>query len=494
MTDTPELSRDKLALLVHASKALLEVSDIKSLAPKLLDMAFEVSGVERGFMLLRDDRGELKPSAQRGIQPGSLPDGDPSKTVIDAAIKARKPIISRNAIRDPRFSGSESIIIRGIRSACCIPLVTRGDLVGALYLDTQAAGRLTEDEAPLLEAFGSLAALAVGRALELHGARKALENASVPARYPGIIGDSAVMRRVYNLMERLAGADLPALITGESGTGKELIARALHETGPRKAKPFRALFCGNINPELLESELFGYKKGAFTGAITDKQGLLDVTDGGTLFLDEIADVPGTVQAKLLRFLQDGEFMRLGDPHERRVDVRILSATNRNLKDEISAGRFREDLFYRLNVLAIESPPLRERDGDIPVLAAYILAKVSVRTGQSPRRISVAALDKLISYAWPGNVRELENILSRAAVLSISENIEPEDIDLQLPSSEESPVFDDDLLLKSVVEAHLKKVLKMVEGNRSEAARKLGVSRRYLQKSLAKWREEGDDGF
>ena len=196
-----------------------------------------------------------------------------------------------------------------------------------------------------------------------------------------------------------------------------------------------------------------------------------------------------MQAKILRFLQDGEYQRLGDPRERKADVRILSATNKNLKKEINAGRFREDLFYRLDVLTIELPLLKDRDGDIPLLAATILAKVSGRTGQPPRRISAAALDKLTHYSWPGNVRELENVLSRAAVLAMGDMIEPEDIDLSEESVDNRTDEPESLDLQSVIDAHLKRVLKRTEGNRSEAARILGVSRRYLQKTLAKWREE-----
>jgi len=191
----------------------------------------------------------------------------------------------------------------------------------------------------------------------------------------------------------------------------------------------------------------------------------------------------------LRFLQDGDYQRLGDPTERKADVRILSATNKNLNDEIEKGSFREDLFYRLNVLTIEAPPLRDREGDIALLSATILAKVAARTGQPPRRLSPAALKRLIVHNWPGNVRELENVLARAAVLAIGDSIEPEDLDLFQRGTEESEVSEDALDLESVVEAHLKRVLKKTQGNRSEAARILGVSRRYLQKNLAKWREE-----
>ncbi|MDP8228312.1 MAG: sigma 54-interacting transcriptional regulator [Candidatus Electryoneaceae bacterium] len=490
MNDPRQLSRDSLELLVEAAQALLEESDLDQLLPRLLDKAFEVSGAERGYILMRDDRGELIPSVARGIEPGSLPPGDPSWSVIETALKERRPVLSSNVSRDPRFGGSESLIIRGIRSTCCIPFEARGSRLGAFYLDATGVGRLTEKELPLLEAFGSLAGLALARTMELDDTRKALKAAAGTSRFPGFIGDSDVMRRLFDRLERIAAADLPVFISGESGTGKELVARAIHQIGSRKDGPFRAIFCGNLTADLLESELFGYKKGAFTGAVADKPGLLDMADGGILFLDEIADVPATIQAKLLRFVQDGDYQRLGDPTSRHADVRVLSATNKVLSKEIESGRFREDLYYRLNVLTIELPPLRDREGDIPLLAGAILVKVATRTGQPPRRISHGALDKLSHYQWPGNVRELENVLARAAVLAAGDIIEPEDLDID--EQKKSIVLPNDpeqLYLESAVKNHILHVLKTTSGNRSEAARLLRVSRRYLQKSLAKWREE-----
>lgn len=494
--DDRDQSHSGQRLLAEAAKSLLEETSLDSLLARLLDRAVEVGQAERGYILLRGTDGELRPEASRGMDSGGSAEGDPSGSVIQAALRERRPILSRNASKDPRFSGSNSLIIRGIRAACCIPLQFHGAVIGALYLDATGVGRLTDEELPLLEAFGAIAGAALGKMLELDDARNALQAVTGRLRYPGIVGESPAMKRLFDRLDRIAAADLPVLITGESGTGKELVTKALHQNGQRSKAPMRAIFCGNLTSDLLESELFGYRKGAFTGAISDKPGLLDLADKGTLFLDEIADVPAAIQAKLLRFLQEGEYQRLGDPHPRKADVRVLSATNKNLQNEIAAGRFREDLYYRLNVLTIELPPLRQRDGDLPLLAAAILTKVASRTGQPPRKISPAALRKLERHTWPGNVRELENVLARAAVLAAGDVIEPEEVDL--PDSVQSERRDtgDELTLDAAIKTHILKVLGLAGGNRSEAARILGVSRRYLQKSLVKWKEgdldEGDD--
>jgi len=257
-------------------------------------------------------------------------------------------------------------------------------------------------------------------------------------RYPVIIGESQAMRRIYDQMDRIAKADLPVFITGESGTGKELVARALHKTSRRCDKEFEARNCGGLDDHLLKDDLFGHIRGAFTGAVADKRGVIELAEGGTLFLDEIADVPASIQSELLRFLQDGEYQRLGDPQVRHANVRIISATNKSLPDEIQAGRFRNDLYFRLNVLTIELPPLRERNGDIPLLVAAILNRVAGKTGKSERTISNGALRKLEEYSWPGNIRELENVLARAATLAAEEVIKADEIKLPEKSVATSP--------------------------------------------------------
>jgi Nif-specific regulatory protein len=273
-------------------------------------------------------------------------------------------------------------------------------------------------------------------------------------------------------------------LEGESGTGKELVAKALHYNGPRRSKPFVAQFCGNLSESLLESELFGHRKGSFTGAIRDKKGMFEVADGGTFFLDEIADIPPLIQAKLLRVLQDGEMRRVGDTETRHVDVRIISATNRSLAKQVEGGLFREDLFYRLNVITIKMPPLRDRKGDIQILVQHFLDKFAARTGIPPKKITQAAMKALENYAWPGNVRELENTLERAVVLSQERPITLES--LIIPKARE--LAGGRKTLKEHEKEVVMRTLEESGGNKTKTAEALDVSLRWLHYKLAEWRE------
>jgi Nif-specific regulatory protein len=289
------------------------------------------------------------------------------------------------------------------------------------------------------------------------------------------------MKELYSLIERVSPTDLPVLITGESGTGKELVARQIHSLSSRSDKPFLALYCGNVAPQLFESELFGHKKGSFTGATSDKIGLVQEAAGGTLFLDEVADIPLDMQTKLLRFLQAGEFRAVGDTRTLTTNVRIVTATNKNLQTEISASRFREDLFYRLYILPVHAPPLRDRTSDIPFLVKHFLDKYSPGKAKG---ISPEALRKIASYSWPGNVRQLENAIARALVVSHGDRIEATDI--LLPDNEQQK--QDELSWKSAEQKHILHVLSVCNGNKSRAAETLGISRRYLHYKLKEWEE------
>jgi DNA-binding NtrC family response regulator len=298
-----------------------------------------------------------------------------------------------------------------------------------------------------------------------------------------MMGESAAMQEVFRLIHRAGPTDKAILIQGESGTGKELVARALHQASLRADNPLVVINCAALPEMLLESELFGHEKGAFTGAVATKQGLFELADGGTLFIDEIGEMPGAVQAKLLRVLEDGSMRRVGSLKERRVDVRLLAATNRNLAEEVKAGRFREDLFYRINVLSFELPPLRQRTGDIPLLVHHFLGK--------EWQIETEAMRAIEKYAWPGNVRQLINVLERAKILADPPMMGlvdlPQEIlrsELSSPGAPAVNANSDDLA--ALERTHVLEILKREGGNKAKAARALGIDRRSLYRLLEKY--------
>ena len=302
-----------------------------------------------------------------------------------------------------------------------------------------------------------------------------------------LIGRSPSMQKIYDLIERISGSSNNVLITGESGTGKELVAKAIHYSGSRKGGPFIAVNCAAIPETLLESELFGYKRGAFTDAKTDKKGLLFEATAGTIFLDEITEMPLVLQAKLLRVIEEREVRPLGDTHAYPIDVRIISSSNRDMKDVIHQGRFREDLYYRLKVIDIELPPLRERREDIPLLVEHFVE----RFGQEPKKrvsgVSEEALKALISYAWPGNVRELENVVQRAITLCQHDVILPEDLPAPILQESKENLLDKGIREKYTMDQlekeYVRRVLVEVGGNKSKAAQILGFDRKTLYRKL-----------
>jgi len=316
------------------------------------------------------------------------------------------------------------------------------------------------------------------------------ERGTAPARVQRLLGESAALEQVREMIARLARTQAPVLITGESGSGKELAARLIHENGVRREKPFIAVNCGAIPESLMESEFFGYRKGAFTGAEQDRDGFFQAADGGTLFLDEVAELPLPMQVKLLRAIQEKCVRKVGATAEEPVDVRIISATHRDLEDRAAGGSFRQDLYFRLNVIELRMPPLRERREDVPAIAQAILSRIAVQAGGTPARLSQAALDELLAYDFPGNIRELENILERATALLAGDVITPEDLRLRpaafddevglggsrdaarvLPLPEHLDRVERDLILEALTETGF---------NRTAAAKRLGITFRQLR--------------
>jgi len=321
-------------------------------------------------------------------------------------------------------------------------------------------------------------------------ASEAVEAVSVD----GLIGRSRGMLAVYKQIAHAAGSDAPVLVTGETGTGKELIARALHHHSRRAARPFVPVNCGSLAESLLESELFGHVRGSFTGALGDKKGVFEQAHGGSIFLDEIGETTAAVQVRLLRVLEQGEVRPVGASRVTTVNVRVVAATNRDLERSVSEGSFRQDLYYRLNVIRIAVPPLRDRREDIPLLAAHVLRDVATRGGPL-RRLSPEALAALMSYAWPGNVRELENVLERLALAATGDSLEREDLPAVFrerpPATLEEPLFDGLPSLEQMEKRYLAHVLETLKGNRTRAAEVLGIDRRTLYRMMERFGMDGE---
>jgi Nif-specific regulatory protein len=480
--------------MYELSGIMNSLTDLDAMLERLLDVGLGIVSAERGLIILLNEAGEQEVAAARDLEDETVRDAlEYSHNVVKEAASGQV-VVSLDADQDDRFRKYQSVNLYAIKSLMCVPMRVRERVIGTVYVDSRRQGiPFTEQDLRFLEAFANLAAAAVEQA-RLHE-RLATENvylkreAGERNRYQNIIGRNVKMQAVYDLMEKVAASNLPVLIQGESGTGKELVARALHYSGPRRTRKFYSENVAAIPDTLLESEMFGHVRGAFTGADRDRKGLFELADGGTLFLDEIGDMSLPLQAKLLRALQDGEIRPVGGKESRRVDVRILSATNKDLEQMMREKRFREDLYYRLNVVRIPLPPLRERKEDIPLLVDHFLQKAARETGAPPRRIDMSTMQLLLRYAWPGNIRELENEIMRLAVLCQGEVITQRDLmenaELydKITSLDEQAGFTP---LEEMERRQIEKALMEAAGNRGRAAEMLGISRATIFRKLRKF--------
>jgi Nif-specific regulatory protein len=420
------IARD-LHTLLRVSEALQSMRSTESLARRLLEALLSAVPAERAILLLVDrGTGELAEAFALDRQ-GSTAVFPVSRTLAARVLGERLSVLAADVLAEPDLAAAESVRRALIQSLIAVPLSHLDRPLGLLYLDTRETGtRFDEGHLQLATAVAGIAAAALATVRQIEWLET--ENRRLADGFShDMVGESPRMREVYRLLHRVAATDSTVLLLGESGTGKELAARAIHRVSPRAERPFVAVNCATLSETLLESELFGHERGAFTGALSRKLGKVEVADTGTLFLDEVGEIPLPLQAKLLRFLQEREFERLGSTRPIRVDVRVIAATNRDIERAARAGAFREDLYYRLNVISLSLPPLRERREDIPLLAGHFAAQTSRRLGHPIAGFTPEARSCLLRYDWPGNVRELANAVERALVLGEGDLIRPEDL-------------------------------------------------------------------
>ncbi len=488
-----DIPQQYLSALVEISQQINSIREPEELLQNILNIALQQLSAERGFILLKDESGEedFTPRAARNIEAHKISEvKDISHSTVEKVLQTARPILTFDALSDERFDESQSVIMHQIRSIACVPLVLKGELLGAIYIDSRGQkARFSRQSLDFLQAFANQAAVALENVRLL--AQLQQENALLKEEFhrlyafKEIVGKSKAMERVFQLMGKVLNNDATVLLLGETGTGKELVARAVHYNGMRAGRSFVPVNCGAIPESLIESELFGHKKGAFTGAIADKKGLIEMADGGTLFLDEIAELPLNMQVKLLRFLQDQQFTPVGEVRSRQADVRIIAATHRNLQENIREGLFREDLFYRLNVISIRIPALRERAKDIPLLISHFLTKYSDKLSKNISGVTDAAMEILNRYDWPGNVRELENTIERAVVIAAGPKITPEDLMMTGPAKSPDGVTAG-MTLEDISRILLEKTMEAAEGNKTKTAEMMEVSLRWVHYKAKEW--------
>jgi Nif-specific regulatory protein len=488
-SDPGRAERD-LAALLQASEDLAGASAALPLARRLLDLVFAVAPAHRAALLLLDRDGVPEAGFARDRSGATAPFAI-SRTLLAQATGDRVAVLAVDVLKTPGLGEAESVQAERLRSLLAIPLAGREGILGLLYADiagTRDGGaRFDEGHLALLAAAARTAAQALGnvRRLEwLESERRRLDSALAH----DMVGESPRMKEVVRLLARVAPTASTVLLRGESGTGKELAARALHDGSPRSGRPFVAINCATLSETLLESELFGHEKGAFTGAVERKTGKLEVADTGTVFLDEVGEIPLPLQAKLLRVLEEREFERVGGTRPIRVDVRLVAATHRDLEKAIREGTFRADLYYRLSVITLTLPPLRERRDDIPLLASSFAARVARDLGKPVAGFSPEARACLLRYPWPGNVRELKNAVERAVVLGEGELIVPEDLPEAVIESAAARTAHETAAIPryhAAVNDHKRRLIldaiKEAGGNISRAAALLGLHPNYLHR-------------
>jgi len=474
-----------LNVLLDFSRTLNSVRGLAALQEKVLEAVLEAVPADQAAILLTEDGADGFSSIMgRDRRLGANQPIHASQTILNRVLKESLAVLSSDVQSDDSYREAESLLERRVHSVLAVPLEVRGNVLGVMYLEASSPGsRFDSDLLQVATTLGNITALAIENARHLERLdgenRRLHEELNI---HHSMVGESKAMREVYEFVSRVAVRDSTVLISGESGTGKELVARAVHMNSPRVDKPFVAINCAAITETLLESELFGHERGAFTGAVAQKKGKLEVAEGGTIFLDEIGELALPMQAKLLRVLQEREFERVGGTRSIKLDVRLIAATNRDLKEASRTGAFRADLYYRLNVVSLQMPALRERREDIPLLAAFFAAQHGEKVKRRVAGISPEAQACLTRYDWPGNVRELENAIERAVVLGSTEVILAEDLPDSILEETAASGQAVNALAEGIREAKkvlIERAIEQANGNYTEAAKILGVHANHL---------------
>ncbi len=489
------LSRNLNALL-KISQSVNSIHDLRELQEQVLQSVFEVAPAEEGAILL-EHHGEFTSTLARDRQ-GSESTVRVSRTIVQQVMKQGVAMLLNDVQNQGGYRDVKSLVASEIRSLLCVPLNVMERVIGCVYLSSRKSGvPFTEDHLQLVTALAAIASVALENVHQIEWLRQENRRLNTEINLDhDMKGDSPAIQEVLQVISRVAPANSTVLIRGESGTGKELAARAIHRNSRRSEKPFVALNCAAIPDNLLESELFGYEKGAFSNAHMQKKGKLEIADGGTVFLDEVGELPMELQAKLLRVLAERELERLGNTRVTPipVDIRLIAATNRDLKNAVKDGTFREDFYFRLNVIAITMPALRDHKQDIPQLAHYFVSKHSAKCNRPSKPISPAARAFLMSYDWPGNVRELENSIERAVVLSVGDTLLPEDFPEQILEHNGSPEITSGKYHGSVQDFKKKLILNAIResgGKYADAAKALGLHPNYLHRLIRNLNIKGE---
>lgn len=503
MKKTLSAGAEPLALLANINLALTGPRNIRSGLQRALEILAQHDRLLQASVVLKDlDSGQLEIVASEGLSAeGQRATWSLGEGITGRVVQTGRPVVVPQISQEPMFlhrTGQRRRSGRSDTSFICVPILGPRKPIGAFNVDLSF--RKNRDYDQDLQLFRVVAtmfaqAIRVKQLIEAERQRLLDENIHLKEElrerydFSHIIGTSGPMRQVFEQITRVASANTTVLIRGESGTGKELIAHAIHYSSTRAKKPFIKVSCAALPDSLIESELFGYEKGAFTGATARKKGRFELADGGTVFLDEIGDINLSTQVKLLRVLQDREFERLGGTESVKANVRLVAATNSDLETAIAAGTFREDLHYRLNVFTIFVPPLRERKTDILLLADHFLEKYAIEHGKSIKRISTPAIDMLMAYHWPGNVRELQNIIERAVLVCDTNVVHGHHLPPTLQTSEASGTVSDTSLAEAVAAYEkdlIQDALKTTRGNRVKAAKLLDSTDRIISYKVRKY--------